>query len=111
MKRELLKALTAVILLLMPNLNFGQAPNLGTASSFALFTAAGAFNNTGAGTTVTGDVGTNVGAFNAFPLGTLIGTRHVADALAAQAANDDIFYGVQTRCLASGRCACSTSCQ
>ena len=88
MKRELLKALTAVILLLMPNLNFGQAPNLGTASSFALFTAAGAFNNTGAGTTVTGDVGTNVGAFNAFPLGTLIGTRHVADALAAQAAND-----------------------
>ena len=37
---------------------------------------------------MTGDVGTNVGAFNAFPPGTLIGTRHIADAVSAQAATD-----------------------
>jgi hypothetical protein len=65
-----------------------QAPNLGATSDFALFTASGAFNNVGASTVVTGDVGTNVGAFNAFPPGTLIGSRHIADAVSAQAATD-----------------------
>jgi hypothetical protein len=86
MKTKLLIALTAFILFLMPNLNFGQAPDLGAASSFALFTAVGAFDNIGAATFVTGDVGTNVGAFNAFPPGTLNGTKHVADGTSAQAA-------------------------
>jgi len=38
---------TAAILLLIPNLNFGQDPNLGATSSFALFTAGGAITNTG----------------------------------------------------------------
>ncbi len=88
MRVKLLNAFAAVILFLMPNVNFGQAPNLGTTSNFALFTAAGAFNNIGATTTVTGDVGTNVGAFNAFPPGILLGTRHVADPVSAQAATD-----------------------
>jgi len=68
---------------------FGQsAPNLGTASTFALFTSVGAFSNIGAATTVTGDVGTNVGAFTAFPPGTLVGQKHVADPASAQAATD-----------------------
>ena len=87
MKTKLLLALTAGILFLMPGQNFGQAPTLGTTSKFALFTAVGAFNNTG-GTTVTGDVGTNVGAFNAFPPGILVGQKHVADPASAQAASD-----------------------
>jgi hypothetical protein len=65
-----------------------QAPNLGVTSDFALFTASGAFNNVGASTVVTGDVGTHVGAFNAFPPGTLIGSRHIADVVSAQAAAD-----------------------
>lgn len=65
-----------------------QGPNLGATSDFALFTAAGAFNNVGASTVVKGDVGTHVGAFNAFPPGTLIGSRHIADAVSAQAAAD-----------------------
>lgn len=79
------------MLLIVISLNLqsnAQAPNLGTTSDFVLFTAAGAFNNVGASTVVTGDVGTNVGAFNAFPPGTLIGTRHIADAVSAQAAID-----------------------
>jgi len=87
MKTLLLNVLTAILLLIIPKVNFGQSPNLGTTSSFALFSAVGAFNNDGA-SVVTGDVGTNVGAFNAFPPGTLIGTKHVADPASAQAAID-----------------------
>ena len=87
MKNKALCCIIAYMLLCFPPSNFAQVPNLGTASTFALFTAVGAFNNTGA-TIVTGDVGTNVGLFNAFPDGTLIGQIHVADAVSAQAAID-----------------------
>jgi hypothetical protein len=87
MKRQLLYPLTAVLLFVMPNVNFGQAPDLGAASGFVLFTAAGAFNTEGADVSVvTGDVGTNVGAFYGFPPGVLIGQKHVADAASAAAA-------------------------
>ena len=87
MKTLLLNALTAILLLIMPQVNFGQSPDLGTTSSFAFFTAVGAFNNDGA-SVVKGDVGTNVGAFNAFPPGILIGAKHVEDPASAQAAID-----------------------
>ena len=88
MKNKLLRFITpALILFFFPNVNFAQAPDLGTTSGFALFTAGGAFNNTGL-TNVTGNVGTNAGAFNAFPPGTVIGAIHVADATSAQAAKD-----------------------
>lgn len=80
--------LAVFVALIFPNLSFGQtAPNLGTASSYALFTADGAFTNTGA-STVTGNIGTNVGALTGFPPGTLIGESHVADGASLQAAND-----------------------
>jgi hypothetical protein len=70
------------------NICFGQAPNLGTASSFALFTANGALTNTGA-SMITGDIGTNVGAFSGFPPGTVIGNiRLPSSPEAAQAAID-----------------------
>ena len=59
----------------------------GTAANFALFTAVGAFSNTGT-TQVTGDVGTNAGAFTGFPPGTVTGQIHVADAVSLQAATD-----------------------
>jgi len=87
MKTLILNALTAVVLFLMPNMSFGQAPDLGTTSSFALFTAVGAFDNTGF-SVVTGDVGTDVGAFNGFPPGMVLGEIHVADPVSAQAAID-----------------------
>ena len=70
------------------NIALAQSPpNLGTTSTYALFTAIGAFNNTGA-TVVTGDIGTNAGIFSGFPPVTVIGVIHLADASTLQAAND-----------------------
>jgi hypothetical protein len=65
MKKLLLIPLPLFVLFLIPNTIFGQAPNLGATSSFALFTAAGAFSNTGA-TVVNGDIGTDAGALQVF---------------------------------------------
>lgn len=77
------------VLLFFPKINYGQAPNLGTASNFALFTADGAFTNTGE-SNVTGDIGTNLGTFSGFPPGVLNGQIHVVDATSSQAASDVI---------------------
>ncbi|GAB4010752.1 hypothetical protein GCM10028808_22540 [Spirosoma migulaei] len=63
--------LSFVTLIASSTIGFGQAPNLGTASNFALFTANGAFTNVGA-SVVTGDVGTNVGAFTGLSVATPI---------------------------------------
>jgi hypothetical protein len=87
MKKLLLLIGMVVTLLLLPLVNFAQAPALGTTSSFALFTANGAFSNLG-NSTVTGDVGTNAGAFTAFPPGILVGNKHVADPGSVTAAID-----------------------
>ncbi|NDP21975.1 MAG: DUF3494 domain-containing protein, partial [Paludibacter sp.] len=87
MKTKFLNVLIGIILLIV-NSTQAQAPDLGSTSSYALFTATGAFNVTGAGTIVTGDVGTNVGAFNGFPPGTLIGQKNVANTASATAATD-----------------------
>ncbi len=89
MQRKLLLILTSGILYALQSVSFGQAPpNLGTASSFALFTAVGAINNTGT-SVVTGDIGTNSGAFNGFPPGTIVGnTRLPSSPEAVQAAID-----------------------
>jgi len=87
MKNNLVFGIAVIILFCFPNINFAQAPALGTASDFALFTANGTFDNIGA-TNVTGNVGTDAGTFNAFPPGTLVGSIHVADATSAQAATD-----------------------
>lgn len=77
------------VLLFFPKINYGQAPNLGTASNFTLFTADGAFTNTGE-SNVTGDIGTNVGTFSGFPPGVLDGQIYVVDATSSQAATDVI---------------------
>ncbi|MEI7726590.1 MAG: ice-binding family protein [Bacteroidota bacterium] len=65
MKTQLLKALVVVIMLLLPTLNFAQAPPLGTAANFVLFTTVGAVGNTGI-SQVTGNVGTNSGSITGF---------------------------------------------
>ncbi len=89
MKNKALLAYFSVTLLSV-SISLAQAPNLGTASSFALFTANGAFSNTGA-STVTGDIGTAVGAFSGFPPGTVSGqTRLPGSNEANQAATDVI---------------------
>jgi len=90
MKKNLLLFLSFAGLSVFPATAFSQVlplPNLGTASNYALFTSAGAFNVTGAAI-VTGHVGTDAGAFNAFPPGTLTGTINVANAASLQAAAD-----------------------
>jgi PKD repeat protein len=88
MKSFLQNALTSLLLLLLfPNIVFCQAPNLGTASSFAVFTSAGAFDNLGA-SNIIGDIGTNVGAFTGFLPGIVNGQIQVANATSAQAASD-----------------------
>jgi len=79
--------LLAVTLFLIPKTTYTQAPNLGSATSFAAFTAAGAFNSLGT-TMITGDIGTEVGAFSGFPPGIVIGAIHIADAVTEQAAMD-----------------------
>ena len=88
MKNSLFLAIALCFGLLSSQALFAQAPLLGACTDFAIFTAAGAFSNVGSGTVVTGDVGTNAGAYSAFPPGTLNGVAHVVDAVSAQAASD-----------------------
>ena len=85
MKPQLLYGLTAVILLLTPTLNFAQAPPLGTAAGFVLFSTIGAVGNTGI-SQITGNVGTNNGAITGF--GNVDGVMHNNDGATAQCATD-----------------------
>jgi hypothetical protein len=79
MKIQLINAMTAVILLLIPTLNFAQAPTLGTAAQFVLFSTVGAVTNAGI-SQLTGNVGTGFGNVN--------GVMHNADGASAQCSAD-----------------------
>lgn len=85
MKTWLLLTLTAVILLLIPTANFGQAPDLGTAANFVLFSTDGAVSNTGI-SQLTGNIGTNNGSSTAF--GNVNGVMNDNDGASAQCASD-----------------------
>lgn len=85
MKAKLLHALAAVILLTVPTPNFAQAPTLGTAANFVLFTTNGAVSNTGI-SQLTGNIGTNNGSSTAF--GNVNGVMHDGDGASAQCAAD-----------------------
>ncbi len=76
-----------ILLLLLSPAIAAQAPDLGAAATFAVFTGIGAFNNDGT-TMVTGDIGTNDGPFAGFPPGTVNGTIHVQDGVSMTAATD-----------------------
>jgi len=78
-----------LVLLIASNITFAYptAPALGSAGTYGAFTGAGAINNTGF-TTLIGNIGTNVGAFNGFPPGTYTGASHIADAASLAAKND-----------------------
>jgi len=65
MKKQLLNIVTAVTLLSLPNVSFGQTPALGTAANFVLFSTVGAIGNTGI-SQLTGNVGTNSGSVSGF---------------------------------------------
>lgn len=85
MKSKLFFIVISISLFFSPIENLAQAPNLGAASGYVLFTALGAFTNDGA-TNVTGDIGTNSGAFAGFPPGIVNGVIHVADSSSLHAA-------------------------
>lgn len=77
--------LKVVILLLMPALTFAQAPPLGTAAGFVLFSGIGAVGNTGI-SQITGNVGTNSGAITGF--GNVNGVMHTENGASAGCAAD-----------------------
>lgn len=85
MKTQILNALTAVMMLLMPALNFAQAPPLGTAAEFVLFSTVGAVSNSGI-SQLTGNIGTNSGSITGF--GNVDGVMHENDGASAQCAAD-----------------------
>ncbi len=87
MKTILLNALIVALLLLMPTLNFAQAPSLGATSPFSIFTAVGAISILGSSINW-GDVGTNAGAYYKATSSTIYGYIHNADSTSAQAALD-----------------------
>ena len=83
--KKSLYLLISCVFLIFCKVTFGQAPNIGADSSFALFTAAGTFSNTGS-TIIWGDVGTYVGTYAGSQ--TVIGNVYVADSVSAKAALD-----------------------
>ncbi len=84
MKKMLLNIVTAVTLL-SPILNYAQAPDLGTAANFVLFTSVGAVTNTGI-SQITGNVGTNSGSSTGFH--NVNGGMHDNDTATGRAAAD-----------------------
>lgn len=84
MKTNLLFAL-ATVSLLTPNIVFSQAPALGTAADFALFSTNGAVTNMGI-SHVTGNVGTNNGSSTGF--GNVNGVMNDGNGTSAQCAAD-----------------------
>ncbi|MCE3297236.1 MAG: hypothetical protein K0R65_2950 [Crocinitomicaceae bacterium] len=85
MKNKLLCIITALVSLIIPKVYLGQAPNLGTAADFVLFSSVGAIGNTGI-SHVTGNVGTNSGAITGF--GNVNGQMHSGDLVTAQCSAD-----------------------
>ncbi|MFT7612587.1 MAG: hypothetical protein ACI9J3_001550, partial [Parvicellaceae bacterium] len=76
-------------LLSLPFLSFGQVIDLGTAENFMLFSCNGAVSNTGV-STITGDIGTDLGSISGFGTSTVNGSFYNADSVTAQAKIDVI---------------------
>jgi hypothetical protein len=85
MKTQILHTLKLAVLLIIPVLNFAQAPSFGTAAGFVLFSSVGAVSSTGI-THLTGNVGTNSGSSTGF--GNVNGVMHDNDGASAQCAAD-----------------------
>jgi len=85
MKKLLLLFTTILALIAFPNVNNAQAPTLGTAANFVLFSTDGAVSNTGI-SQFTGNIGTNGGSSTAF--GNVNGVMHDNDGASAQCAAD-----------------------
>jgi hypothetical protein len=89
MKNYLHNVLAATFLLLVSTLSIAQAPPMGTAADFVLFTSVGAMQNVGTYqylTLLTGNVGTNSGSNTNF--GNVNGVMHAGDGASDQCAYD-----------------------
>jgi len=86
-------------LLILPLLNHAQAPTLGTAENFVLFSTNGAVSNSGS-SQLTGNVGTNNGSSTAF--GNVNGVMHDGDGASAQCAADLLIAYNQLNALIPG---------
>ncbi len=85
MNAKRLKLVTICILFLIPSLNFAQAPTMGTAANFVLFSSNGAVTNTSI-SQLTGNVGTNNGSSTGF--GNVNGVMDNNNAASAQCSTD-----------------------
>ncbi len=85
MKKNLLSSILFIAVLFSYNSNYSQAPNLGTAADFVLFSSVGAVTNTGI-SQLTGNVGTNNGSSTGF--GNVNGVMHDGDGATAQCTAD-----------------------
>lgn len=85
MKTILLNMIAAIILLLVPFQNYSQAPPLGIAGKFVLFSTTGAVTNSGI-SQLTGNIGTNGSSSTGF--GNVNGVMHDQDLTSAQCAAD-----------------------
>ena len=79
MKQSILALVTA-FLFGIPNMNFAQTINLGTAENFVLFSSSGAVSNVGT-SRLTGNVGTNSGSNTGF--GNVNGVMHTSNGTTA----------------------------
>lgn len=88
MKSKLVLIIVIAISLFFPKVNFGQAPVMGTADEFVIFTSVGAVTNSGLPylTRLTGNVGTNSGSSTGF--GNVDGDMCDGNPQSAQAAID-----------------------
>ncbi|HEV7231633.1 MAG TPA: ice-binding family protein [Bacteroidia bacterium] len=85
MKTKLLNSFSAALLLLMPSVIFAQAPVLGKAANFVLFSSNGAVSNTGT-SQYTGNIGSNNGSSTSF--GNVNGVMHDMDTASASCMTD-----------------------
>ncbi|HLP14434.1 MAG TPA: ice-binding family protein [Flavobacteriales bacterium] len=85
MKITLRMISSVAMLYMLPALSFAQAPTLGTAADFVLFTTNGSVSNSGI-SNFTGNIGTNNGSSTAF--GNVNGNMNDQDLVSAQCAAD-----------------------
>ena len=85
MKNKLAHVFAITTLLLIPIINFAQAPTMGTIANFVLFSTNGAVTNSGI-SHLTGNVGTNNGSSTGF--GNVNGVMHDGDLASGQCASD-----------------------
>jgi hypothetical protein len=85
MKKNLLLIVFTIAFIASPNIDYAQAPALGTAANFIAFTTNGAVVNTGQ-SQLTGNLGTNNGPVTGF--GNINGVVHIGDGVSAQCAAD-----------------------